>query len=213
VTKHYLLHKKAITTDIDAVKADWANHLYYKAGNDLADLLTLAVGPVVVPAMMMMMPPVYPMVPDYTAGLIFGFTGHDHKAELEGCMTDSEVIAADAQKALQDILAGDFIKSMNAIGDLIWMLPDAVSSCGELTALMADIDVMLGWAEQLEDPVKAMKIASKNWFFHGVAIKKDIHEEQAAWAAGDYFTAGQETAEVALGLLPLNSIDLSLILQ
>jgi len=97
VTKHYLLHKKAITADIDAAEADWKNHLYYKAGNDVADLLTLAVGPVVVPApAMMMMPPVDPMVPDFTAGLIYGFTGHDHKAELEGCMTDLEPIATDA---------------------------------------------------------------------------------------------------------------------
>jgi len=66
---------------------------------------------------------------------------------------------------------------MTDIADIIWMLPDAVSSCGELSSLMVDIDVMIGWAAQLEDPVKSMKIASKNWLFHGVAIKKDIAEE------------------------------------
>jgi hypothetical protein len=126
--------------------------------------------------MMMMMPPVYPMVPDYTAGLIFGFTGHDHKAELEGCMTDSEVIAADAQKALQDILAGDFIKSMNAIGDLIWMLPDAVSSCTD-PSLKTDIASIEAWAVIFKQPLKLSKTVTKNWLMHGEDIKKNIAKD------------------------------------
>jgi inactivated superfamily I helicase len=45
-TKHYLLHKKAVTADITAVKADYANKSYFSVGKDAADLLTVLVGPI-----------------------------------------------------------------------------------------------------------------------------------------------------------------------
>jgi hypothetical protein len=44
-TKHYLLHKKAITTDIATVKADWSAASYFAAGRAAADLVTVLVGP------------------------------------------------------------------------------------------------------------------------------------------------------------------------
>ena len=46
VSKHYLLHKKAMTADITTLKSDWSQAEYFQAGNVAADLLTLAVGPV-----------------------------------------------------------------------------------------------------------------------------------------------------------------------
>ena len=46
LTKHYLLHKRAITNDIAAFKADWANKAYFAAGRAVADTLTVLVGPI-----------------------------------------------------------------------------------------------------------------------------------------------------------------------
>ena len=126
VTKHYLLHKKAITGDIDAMKADWSADLYYKSGVDLADLLTLAVGPI---QEAYMLPPLDQVVPDFTAGLILGFTGNDHKDELELCMSDVEPIAEKAHAVLDDILGKHFIHAMQDIAGIFWLLPDAVSGC------------------------------------------------------------------------------------
>lgn len=199
-----MFHKKEITADLDALKADWANDLYWKAGVDLADTLTLAVGPIEVPTML---PPIDQVVPDFTAGLILGFTGHDHKAELETCMSDLTPIAQDAHAALDDIMHTHFIHALQDIADIFWMLPDAVSGCEDLTSLQADIDVMLGWAEQFKNPAATAKIASKNWLFHGVEIKKDINMEKAAWASGDYFDAGQDTAAGLLRLVPMQAAD------
>ena len=45
-TKHFLLHKKAITGDIATVKADWANKQYFATGKTAADLITTLVGPI-----------------------------------------------------------------------------------------------------------------------------------------------------------------------
>ena len=209
VTKHYLFHKAAITSDIAALEGDWTNALYWKAGVDLADLLTLAVGPI---ESMNGLPPLPPVdsVPDFTAGLIYGFTGNDHRAELEGCMSDISPIAEDAKKILADLKAIHILAAVKDIGNIFWLLPEAVSGCGELTALSDDIDVMLAWAEIFKSPTKAAKIASKNWLFHGVEIKKDIADEEAAWATEDYFTAGDSTAKAFLALIPESNIDADL---
>ena len=48
VSKHYLFHKKQIQTDVAALEADWGTGLYFRAGVDLADLMTVAIGPIVV---------------------------------------------------------------------------------------------------------------------------------------------------------------------
>ncbi len=43
-TKHYLLHKKAITTDIATIKADWGAKSFFASGVAAADLVTVLVG-------------------------------------------------------------------------------------------------------------------------------------------------------------------------
>jgi len=45
-TKHFLIHKKAITGDIGSIKTDWSAHKYFATGHDAADLITTLVGPI-----------------------------------------------------------------------------------------------------------------------------------------------------------------------
>jgi len=44
VAKHYLVHKKAVTADITAVRTDWTNKSYFSVGKDAADLITVLMG-------------------------------------------------------------------------------------------------------------------------------------------------------------------------
>ena len=46
VTKHYLLHKRAVTTDIATLKSDFATGAYFLAGEDLATLANVLLGPI-----------------------------------------------------------------------------------------------------------------------------------------------------------------------
>ena len=46
LTMHWLLHEKAVKKDISAWKADWAADNYFKAGADIADAVTLMIGPI-----------------------------------------------------------------------------------------------------------------------------------------------------------------------
>jgi len=84
VSKHYLFHKSEIKSDISALESDWTTGKAFQSGTDLADLMILAIGPIKSsPAENfagITLPPVDPFVPDFTAGLIMGFTGNDHRA-------------------------------------------------------------------------------------------------------------------------------------
>jgi len=42
-SKHYLLHRKAITKDISTIKADWTASEYFLSGRSVADLVTILV--------------------------------------------------------------------------------------------------------------------------------------------------------------------------
>ena len=44
--KHYAFHKAEVKSDVAALESDWGVGKYFKAGADLADLLTLVVGPI-----------------------------------------------------------------------------------------------------------------------------------------------------------------------
>lgn len=87
IAKHYALHHNAISSDIASVGAYWGAEEYFKAGVASADLATVAIGPIT---------PVYPTmyevvgfdvmsVPDFIAGMIYGFTGDNQLPEIESC--------------------------------------------------------------------------------------------------------------------------------
>ena len=208
ISKDMLLHRKEMQADISAVESDWTAGNYFKSGNDLATLMILAFGPIepAAPVNVAALPPVDPFVPDFTAGLIYAFTGNDHKSELEGCMTDLEPLGTDLEQVLADIKGLHFVKVAQDLGNFIWMLPDAVSTCGELTQLEADLQEMLDWAEMLRQPEAVAKTVSKNWLFHGVSIKKHMNNQKADYASADYYGTGEETGEIALTLLPKDSV-------
>merc|ERR1712166_625215 len=88
IAKHFALHRKQIKADIADDKAHWAAAEYWAAGATTADLATTAIGPI---------KPHYPEmetaifgfdvmeVPDFIAGLIYGFTGDNKLDEIDAC--------------------------------------------------------------------------------------------------------------------------------
>lgn len=45
-SKAWLLHKNKVKKDAGSIEADWESGLYFNSGVDVADLLTLVVGPI-----------------------------------------------------------------------------------------------------------------------------------------------------------------------
>ena len=78
ISKNYLLHKKVIKADISHEKADWAAGNYWKAGADMADIVTLALGPM----------SEYEGLANFegdagfAAGFLYGMVGDNHLEEI-----------------------------------------------------------------------------------------------------------------------------------
>ncbi len=78
-------------------------------------------------------------IPDFSAGVIYGFTGANHLTEIEACYNGTHDIASDAHNALNDIESGDWLKGMNAIHKFIKDLPDALTTCKNMDDDIAKI--------------------------------------------------------------------------
>lgn len=57
------------------------------------------------------------------------------------------------------------------------------------------------WALIFTNPVELTKTVTKNWLLHQRGIKKDIEQEKIDWAAGNYFSAGVDTADALVKLI------------
>lgn len=158
-------------------------------------------------------------IPDFTAGLIYGFTGDQHLDELHTCMTDIDPLIKDAKKAIGDIKRGRVVAGIKDIGAIVLLLPDAFAGCTN-PGIKTDIAAIEAWAEVFKHPLELSKIVGMNWLKHGTEVKKDIEEEEADWAAKKFFEAGVATSRAltqlvgpvkpasakANGLPPINAV-------
>jgi hypothetical protein len=198
VTKHYALHRKAIQADIAADKAHWAAEEWWQAGIVSADLMTLAIGPInpVYPTDMVSLAPL--AVPDFVAGLIYGFTGDNDLEELEACYNGGIQVQVDAENLLADLKNMDVVQAYKHVQALKTDLKDATTKC---TGMDEDLARIEAWAEIFTNPKELTITVSKNWLLHKRGIEKDIAQEKVDWAAGNYFSAGVDTADALVKLI------------
>ena len=137
-------------------------------------------------------------VPEFAAGLLYGLTGNNHLDEIKVCMEDVDPLLQDAKIVLDDIKHLKFIKAGEEVGQIIWDLPDAFTSC---TGMDDDIAAIEEWAEIFKQPIKLSKIVSKNWLLHGVEIKEQITNGKTAFDSGEYFDAGEDAANAIVDLV------------
>jgi hypothetical protein len=199
IAKHMALHRKQITSDIAADKAHWAAEEYWMAGLTTADLATVAIGPI---------EPHYPelsfvgmsamAIPDFIAGMIFGFTGDNQLPEIESCYHGGQDIITFSTALVHDLANGDFIKAIDDNAKFATALDDALSEC---TGMQDDFARIKAWAEIFTEPVTLAETVGKHWLLHKRGIKKDIAQEQDDWAAALYFEAGEDTADALVKLI------------
>ena len=205
ITKHMALHRKAIKADIASDKALWQAGQFWQAGITTADLATLAIGPI---------NPVYPSytnqanqvglsamaIPDFVAGLVFGFTGDNELPELEECFHGSVDLVTDAENLLNDLENKNWIKAIDDNAKFSTQLANSVHDCSG-AGLNDDFARIAAWADIFTEPAQLVETVTLNWFLHKRGIKKDIEHEKADWAAGNYFSAGVDTADAFVKLI------------
>lgn len=132
MSKHAVVHMKAIKTDIASEKADWSAGNYFKAGADIADAVTLALGPMN-PAYEepSFRPHRYIPGPDISggyinkvlAGLIYGMTKDNHLTEIESCFNtakgDAPEVEHELLKAISDFKAGGWDNIVQGVLEIL----------------------------------------------------------------------------------------------
>jgi hypothetical protein len=202
IAKHLALHHNAIMADVALDKTQFAAGEYWKAGVTTADLATLAIGPI---------NPVYPTfepvnqvgipvmaIPDFIAGMIYGFTGDNQLEEIEACFHGGQDLVNDAEALVHDLIHGDFIQAIHDNALFADALEGALSTC---TGMEDDFAAIEAWAEIFTEPTHLAETVAKNWILHKRGIKKDMQAESEDWASGNYFGAGVDTADALVKLI------------
>jgi hypothetical protein len=139
-------------------------------------------------------------IPDFVAGLVYGFTGDNQLAELERCFNGSVALVNDAEALINDLSNGNWIKAIEDNATFSQELADSVHNCSG-AGLDDDFARIAEWADIFTQPAHLAETVTKNWLLHKRGIKKDIAAEQADWAAGSYFSAGVDTADALVKLV------------
>ena len=131
VSKHYLFHKTEIKADIAAVTSDWDTGLYFKAGQDLADLMTVAIGPIESSSNDSAASTI---LSDFTAGLMASETGHNPIEELRTCMSGIPSFEHDLTEAIGQLKTGQTVTGVEMFGYLLDSIVDALTDCEDLAS-------------------------------------------------------------------------------
>lgn len=196
VTKHYALHRKAIKADIATVKADWAASEFFASGKATADLLTLAVGPIVVPTPTQELP--MPGMPvkapfEFASGFVYGFTEDNQLTAIEVCYSDDMASFKFIETAFTDFENGDDVSAIAAIAQFAATLPVDLAACKAATV---DVKAIESWATIFTDKAALVADVTKHYALHRKAIKADIATLKADWALGEFWQAGVTAADL-----------------
>lgn len=168
VSKNYLFHKKSVKADIATFKSDWAAKEYFKSGTTMADLLTTLIGPVTVTPTEIQLADsnlgfTVMEIPDFIAGLLYGWTGDNNLTEFEACYTSDLPILEDIQASLQDLEHGHIIHAIEAFEKAVYNLQAAMEPCH---AMQDDIAAIDAWAAMFKEPASLIKTVGLHWELH-----------------------------------------------
>lgn len=118
-------------------------------------------------------------VADFVAGFMFGFTGHDDKADMEQCFKDTPEFRTDMCNVYANLVTKDNQKVLEAIQKFMSDLPkfqSYMAGCSGKGTVSADFAVLSNWFKgwKAQGEMKIYSIAYHNLLEHMSEIKADI---------------------------------------
>lgn len=71
----------------------------------------------------------------------------------------------------------------------------------QISAMADDLHAVEAWGDIFVHPEKLVEDVTKNYILHKIGISRDIKHEKEDWALGEYFKAGEETADIITKLV------------
>lgn len=192
ITRNMALHHKEITDDISTFETDFKAAEYFKAGEDVADLLAVAVGTVEVTEEEVALPPVK-AIPEFIGGLLDEFVEDNNLSEIEACAQKVEVDPDAIEKIVQDIENKDWPTAITDLKAFVATLPDQLKTCESITD---DLKAVEAWAKIFTNKEELIKTITEHLLLHKKEITDDLNQLKTDFTGGAYFKSGKDAALV-----------------
>ena len=148
VAKDMLFHRSEIEADAKAISTDWGTQNYYQSGKDLADLLTLSLGPVESSVVVVDTDENLGldllMLPEMAAGFVYGMVGDNHLTEMEACYTGVTPLYGYLEQALADLEKFHIFAAIKQFEAFVFHFQEDVAPCTHMSDDVAEIEA---WAQ------------------------------------------------------------------
>jgi len=127
IKKNQALHHEDISASHLKFKNDIKAKNYFKAGDDLADLLALAVGKVEADPTMVTMPVTGP--PKFIAGFLSEFVQENDLKKIEACYAGGKTDIPFIKAAISDVMKKDYTGAIAQLTQMAATLPTELALC------------------------------------------------------------------------------------
>jgi len=142
-------------------------------------------------------------VPKFAAGFVKEFVSENNLGEIETCAHDGGPLVKELEHVLLSFISGHPAEGASLLHDVISQLPTVLSECKNMDE---DIAAIEAWASIFTNKAQLVATATLNYALHRRAIKSDIAEFKADWAADLYYQGGIDAANIVEKLLgPINT--------
>ena len=205
VTEHMLIHKKKIKSDIKAAKTDWNSGNFYQAGEDAADLLTLALGPIEKEQNLVATQAYGFEIKDiftFLGGFMLEILKLEKVPDFMTCGINAVIMAEEVNWITKYASAKDIGFTAKLIVGFIKDLPDTlITPCK--SGIPEQFEELKEWVEGLtSDLPSLLETIAKNLALHTQTVAAIIADIQAKSAADDFMSVGKDVAyliELATG--------------
>lgn len=184
-------HEPQVLTDVQDISTQWSEANYEKVGQDVADILVMAIGPIPTTGLPYT---VTAGTSDYihlVEGLLVGLVKDENLQNLDNCITDVQNLETMAKVAISDFQSGglqNYIKAVKEIHSIIEDVPGDIQDCKNISA---DIEAIKAWSQDFN-----IRRVASNAFKHVSEITEDVSTMSSDLKSGSYFKAGEDIAEI-----------------
>ena len=147
-------------------------------------------------------------IADFFAGYMGGFSGHDDRADIEKCWTDSPAFEKNICTIVHDFGTKDKQKLLEAAQLLHSMFPDIIGGLSSCPANdQADIKVVTDWANYWigQGTMGIYGHGYRNFIAHQQEIHDDWQKLSDEYDSGDWYNTAVTFSQIMRILLPVST--------
>ena len=167
IAKKWIFHGTEIKADIASEQSDWAAGHYFSAGEDIADIFYILLGPV------------YPETEqvsvdanglsgaetaiEFVAGMVEGLIQENHLDDIQYCVKDADMLVEDVEELYNDVTGKHLIKAARTVAKIKGELPMMLSECKSMGPQLKALEK---WSTEFMHPADVSEKIGKSLISH-----------------------------------------------